>query len=315
MKEKISFCIPCYNSSKTIIPVIEEIDRIFCIKEDKYTYEVVAVVDGSPDDVFLVLKNYAKDKKHIKVVNLAKNFSQANARMATLKYATGDYLVCLDDDGQCPINRFWELFEPIENDYDVSIAKYSKKKQSVFKNFGSKINKLMTKFLLDVPKEFTMSNFFVVKRYIADEMVKYTNPYPYSTGLLVRSTSSFAYVPMEDRSRIEGNTGYNLKKLLSLWLNGFTNFSVKPLRLSSLVGVICAFCGFIFGVITIFRKIFIENISVGWSSTVAIMLFIGGLIMLMLGMIGEYIGRIFICINNSPQYVVKDTVNINGDIE
>ena len=118
---------------------------------------------------------------------------------------------------------------------------------------------------------------------------------------------------MAERDRLEGEGNYTLRKSLSLWVNGLTAFSVKPLRVSSLIGVICAIIGFIFGIITIIRKIVYTNISVGWSSTVSIMLFIGGLIMLMLGMIGEYIGRIYISINNSPQYVIRETINITND--
>lgn len=308
--EKISFCIPCYRSSRTITGVINEIIEVMQQRSNHYDYEIVCAVDGSPDNVFEVLKDMAKSNNKIKVVNFAKNFSQANARMATLKFATGDYLVCLDDDGQCPMDHFWKLFEPIENGKDVSIAKYPKKKQSWFKNLGSKINIMMVHLLMDVPKDFSMSNFFIIRKYLAHEMIKYENPYPYMTGLISRSTNSFAHVIMEERERTEGTTGYTLKKLIALWLNGFTAFSVTPLRFSSLVGVICALCGFIFGIVTVIRKLINPVISAGWSSTVAILLFIGGLIMLMLGMIGEYIGRIYISINNSPQYVVKETINL-----
>ena len=124
---------------------------------------------------------------------------------------------------------------------------------------------------------------------------------------------SIALVKMEDRKRISGKTGYTLKKLISHWLNGFTAFSIKPLRFSSLIGVICAVMGFLFGIITIIRKLIDPSIVAGYSSTIAILLFIGGLIMLMLGMIGEYLGRIYISINNSPQYVVRETINIDKE--
>lgn len=313
MRELISFCIPCYKSSHTIIPVIEEINRI--MEEREYDYEIITVVDGSPDDVFDILKKYANEHKFLKVINFSKNFSQANARMATLRYAKGDYMVCLDDDGQCPMANLWELIEPLFNGKDVSIATYPKKKQSLFKNFGSAVNRLMIHTLMDVPKEFSMSNFFAMKRFVSEQILKYSNPYPYITGLIVQSTNNISYVVMDERERFEGTTGYTFTKLLSLWLNGFTAFSVKPLRISSLVGVICALCGFVFGIVTIIRKLCVPNISAGWSSTVSILLFIGGLIMLMLGMIGEYIGRIYISINNSPQYVIKETINIDEDDE
>ena len=131
--------------------------------------------------------------------------------------------------------------------------------------------------------------------------------------MLLRTTSDIINVQMDERERFSGSTTFTFGKMLGMWLNGLTAFSIKPLRLSSLVGVICAIIGFIFGIVTIIRKLVVPDISVGWSSIVSIILFIGGLIMLMLGMIGEYIGRIYISINNSPQYVVKETINIDED--
>lgn len=308
-KKIISFAIPCYNSSNTIGIVISEIIQTIN-NSDKYDYEIVTVIDGSPDNVYDVLSNLAKDNKKIKVINLSKNFGQANARMASLKYSTGDYIVCLDDDGQCPVSETLRLITPLENGFDISIADYPHKKQSVFKNIGSFANKICARILLDVPKDFRSSNFFAIKRYLCDQINNYNNPYPYIDGLVSQATNSIAYVPMEERNRISGKTGYNLKKLISLWLNGFTAFSIIPLRVSSFVGILCAFIGFLFGVITIIRKLIVPDIQVGWTSTISILLFVGGLIMLMLGIIGEYIGRIYISINNAPQYVVKQTINL-----
>lgn len=309
--EKISFCIPCYRSAKTIGIVIEDIKKIVLEREKEFDYEIICVVDGSPDNVFDILSAMAKQDFRIKVINFAKNFGQGNARMASMLYATGDYIVCLDDDGQCPMSEFWNLFKPIENGSDVSIARYPKKKQSVFKNFGSYVNKVMVKTLLDVPKDFTMSNFYVIKRYVVKQIIKYDNPYPYMTGLITRVTSSICHVKMEENERLEGKTGYTFKKLIGLWVNGLTAFSVIPLRISSVAGIICSLLGFIIGAITVIRKLLGADITAGWSSMVSIMLFMGGLIMLMLGMIGEYLGRIYICLNKSPQYVVKDKINIS----
>ncbi len=315
MKKKISFAIPCYRSENTIASVIDEINITLEKVSDKFDYEVVTVIDGSPDNVFSVLKDIAKNNEKVKVVNLAKNYGQSNAKISALRHATGDYIVLLDDDGQCPVDKTIELIQPLEQGYDVSFADYPVKKQSWFKNFGSKVNTYTSRIVLDVPKGFHSSNFYAMKKFVRDQIVLYRNPYPYMDGLISQITKSIAYVPMEERERISGSTGYTFKKLLALWLNGFTAFSVVPLRISSLIGVICAIAGFIFGIVTIIRKLVIVDISVGWSSTISIMLFIGGLIMLMLGMIGEYIGRIYISINNAPQYVEKETININNNNE
>lgn len=312
MKKLVSFAIPCYNSSQTILQVINEIEARMS-ETEVFDYEIVTAVDGSPDNVYDVLSAIANYNDKVKVVNLAKNFGQANARMATIKFAQGDYIVCMDDDGQCPVNYIFDLLQPLEEGYDIAIADYPRKKQSVLKNFGSDINKFTSRILLDVPKDFRFSNFFAMKKFLANQILKYDNPYPYMEGLVSQSTRNISYVPMEERERISGNTGYTLKKLVGLWLNGLTAFSVKPLRISSVVGMICAFIGFIFGIVTVIRKLVIPDISVGWSSIVSIMLFMGGLLMLMLGMVGEYIGRIYISMNNAPQYVVRQTINIKDE--
>ena len=306
----ISFVIPCYGSEKTIEPVVNEIIDVVSNKSD-YTYEIIAVNDCSPDKVYNKLVLLAGENKKIKVINFAKNMNRPGAVMAGFNYAKGDYVVVMDDDGQCPMERFWELLAPIEQGHDVSIAKYPERKQSAFKDFGTFVNKKMTEFIINRPKEMEFTNFMILQSYIVKEIIKYKNPFPYFTGLILRTTSDIVNVPMEERERIAGKTNFTFSKMLGMWVNGLTAFSIKPLRISSLIGVICAIVGFMFGIVTIIRKIFISNISVGWSSTVSILLFIGGLIMLMLGMIGEYIGRIYISINESPQYVIKEMINFD----
>ena len=312
-KPKISFCIPCYRSEKTIGGVISGIHQAMSEKAGEYDYEVVCAVDGSPDRVSAVLKNLAEQDSRIKVVELSRNFGQGNARMASLHYASGDYCICLDDDGQCPIENVWELFAPLRENADVSIAAYPHKEQSFLKNCGSRLNSLMVRFLLDVPADFQMSNFYGFRAFIRDQILRYPNPYPYITGLLVKATDSFAYVPMREHPRASGTTGYTFRKLVHHWLDGFTSFSVRPLRMASLLGGIFALLGFGLGVGAIIRKIFLSDIQSGYTSIFAAILFIGGIIMCLLGLVGEYVGRIFICINRSPQYVVRSTVNIEKD--
>lgn len=307
--QKISFVIPCYGSENTIENVIYEI--LDTVKQrQEYDFEIIVVNDSSPDNVLAVLKSIARQFDFFKIVNLAKNAGKHAAVMAGYKYVTGDIIVNLDDDGQCPLDKLWCMIDLLSDDCDVVIAKYPQKKQSLFKNFGSKVNALMTSIIMDKPKDLSLTNFSVMKRFVLTEILKYTNPYPYLDGLILRTTSKIINLEMEERNRIEGQGNFTFKKSISLFVNGFTAFSVKPLRISSLIGVICAIIGFVFGMITIIRKIIVPNIAIGWSSTIAIMLFIGGLIMLMLGMIGEYIGRIYISLNNSPQYVIKETVNL-----
>ena len=304
----LSFVIPCYCSERTIEEVIAEIHSKMTEKSD-WTYEIIVVNDASPDNVYSVLISLAHSDHRIKVINLVKNSGKPSAQMAGYAFAKGDIIVDLDDDGQCPIDKLWDLIEPLNNGYDVVYARYSKRKQSAFKNFGSKINALMARYIIDQPKDLYISNFSAHKHFVSAEMIKYKNPYPYCTGLILRTTSNIANVDMEERERTAGVGHYTFRKSLSLWLNGFTAFSVKPLRIATFLGAVCALFGFLFGVVTIIHKLLNPAMPAGYSSTMAVLLFVGGMIMLMLGLIGEYVGRIYISINNSPQYVIRETVN------
>lgn len=231
--------------------------------------------------------------------------------MAGMSVCTGDYIILMDDDGQCPMESLWKLIKPLEEGHDVSIAKYPVYKQSIFKSFGTVVNRKMTEVVMEKPKDLSFTNFSAMQRYIVEEILKYKNPYPYMTGLLLRTTSDIVNVEMEERERIVGRTTFTFKKMLKLWINGFTAFSVKPLRVSTVVGVITALVGFLYGLYIIIYKLFFHpNVLQGYSSLMAVFLFIGGMIMVMLGLIGEYIGRIYICINDSPQYVIKEKYNV-----
>ena len=283
------------------------------MEHDAYQYEIILVNDSSPDGVWYVITELARARKDVKAISFSRNFGQHAALMAGYQVAKGNIIVTADDDGQTPLDQVFELIKKLEEGYDVVYAKYRKTKQSFWRRCGSWVNAKMSESLIGKPKKIDSNSFFVMRRFVAQEMLRYRNSYPYIGGLIFRATKNIANVTVEHRQRMEGKSGYTVFKLIKLWMNGFTAFSVLPLRASSLVGVICAIVGFIFGIVTVIRKLVIPDISVGWSSTVSIMLFIGGLIMLMLGMIGEYIGRIYICLNNAPQYVVRETINVDGE--
>lgn len=307
---KVSFVIPCYRSSKTIKNVLDEIEKT--IQKTKFDYEIILVNDASPDNTYEVLKEIASKNKRVKAINLAKNSGQASATMCGFSFATGDYIVCGDDDGQTPFCRTNELIDKLEKEnFDVVCGKYINRDQkSAVRNLGSKLSIKMAEAVLEQPKGLYMSAFFVARKFVVQEMLKYNNPYPYIIGLLLRTTKNIGNVEVQQRDRQEGKSGYSLKKLFLLWMNGFTTFSIKPLRISSFIGFACSAIGFIFGIAAIIRKLVDPNVAVGWTGLISIILFIGGIIMLMLGMIGEYVGRIYISINNSPQYVIKETTNI-----
>ena len=306
---KISFVIPCYRSEHMIGKVVEEIKTTMETMSD-YTYEVVLVNDCSPDNTFGAIKALAKEYSFVKGINLARNFGQHAALMAGFHNVTGDIIVCLDDDGQTPANEVGKLLAKLEEGYDAVYAKYEHKQHSAFRNLGSKVNELMTRFLLNKPKELYISSYFAAKRYVIDDVCRYENSYPYVIGLVLRATKHITNVVVNHRDREEGVSGYTLKKLLGLWFNGFTAFSVKPLRIATIMGGVSATGGFLYALYTILKKLFLPDIPVGFSALMSAVVIFGGMIMLTLGLIGEYIGRIYISINSAPQYVIRETVNM-----
>lgn len=307
MCTSVSFVIPCYRSEQTITGVVEEITQTMG-QLPGYTFEIILVNDCSPDDTFQIIRQLCGQYDNLIGINLARNFGQHSAIMAGLHYATGDVCVFLDDDGQTPANEVEKLLDAIAAGADVAMASYDHKMHSHFRNWGSKVNECMMHIMLHKPRELFVSSYFAVKRFVADSMLQYSNSYPYLPGLLLRATKNIVNVPVHHREREVGTSGYTLKKLLGLWFNGFTAFSVVPLRVATAVGVASAFVGFIYGIYTIIRKLVDPNILLGFSSIMAAILFIGGMLMIMLGLVGEYIGRIYISLNNSPQYVVREAI-------
>lgn len=315
MSKLISFVIPCYRSEQTIGRVIEEINSTMA-SLPQYGYEIVLVNDASPDDTFEVIRELCRQQSNICGVNLAKNFGQHSALMAGFHYVRGEIVVCLDDDGQTPASEVGKLLQGIEEGADVVYAKYAHKQHNTFRNFGSKVNELMTRVMLGKPKELYLSSYFAARRFVVEEMLRYTNSYPYVIGLVLRSTKKIINVEVTHREREIGTSGYTVSKLLALWINGFTAFSVKPLRLATVMGVISACGGFLYGIYTIIKKLFINpDVVIGFSALMAAIVFFGGVIMLMLGIIGEYIGRIYISLNNSPQYVIRESIDERDTVE
>ena len=303
----VSFVIPCYRSEHTIAGVVEEINRAMAALP-QYDHEIVLVNDCSPDGTFAVLERLARQDGRVCAVDLAKNFGQHAAIMAGLSHTRGDFVVCLDDDGQTPADEVGKLLSKLEEGYDVVYASYEHKQHSKFRNWGTRINNKMTEIMLGKPKDLAIPSYLAAKRFIIDEMLNYKHCFPYVDGLVLRSTRKLCNVPVNHRQRQEGESGYTIGKLLSLWMNGFTSFSVKPLRLATYAGVITAMLGFIYAIYIIIKHFVDSSVPVGWSSTMALQLVLGGIILVVLGLVGEYIGRIYMCINASPQFVEREIV-------
>ena len=230
--------------------------------------------------------------------------------MAGYRKVTGDIVVSLDDDGQNPPQEMFKLIDALNEKTDLVYAKYIQKKRSLFRNFGSKVNDWMVQWLLNKPKELYLASYYAAKRFIIDEMVKCENPFPYIDGLALRSTSEYINVDIVHKERVAGNSGYSIAKLLGLWMNGLTSFSVKPLRIATFSGFCISLFGLVLAIFIIIQKLILkDSVSAGWPSIMTVVLILDGAIMIMLGLVGEYVGRIYVTMNKSPQYVIKDEVN------
>ena len=307
-KKLVSFVIPCYRSRDTIRGVVEEIGAAMEKLAQVYDYEVILVNDCSPDDTFSQIRKLCRQDERITGVNLAKNFGQHAALMAGFHQVKGDILVCLDDDGQTPADEVGKLLSALEEGADVAYARYEHKHHNAFRNFGSRVNDWMLCFMLHKPKNLFISSYFAARRFVLEEMLRYENAFPYVIGLVLRTTKNIVNVTVEHRDRKSGVSGYTFGKLLALWFNGFTAFSEKPLRIATLTGTGCAGLGFLYGLYTVIKKLVVPNVPVGFSALMSGIMFIGGMLMLMLGLIGEYIGRMYICMNSAPQFVIREIV-------
>lgn len=300
----VSIVIPCYNSEKSLEVVVDEIVNVL---REKLVYEIILVNDGSSDKLWSIICQLSdKYKGFVTGIRLAKNFGQHAALMAGYRASRGDVVVQMDDDGQCNPKEIFTLLNKVDEGYDAVFARYPKAQKSLFRKWGSEVNRRMCIALIDMPADLKPMSFAAFRRYVVDEMIRYDKPYPYIAGLIFRSTSNLCDVEVEHRSRIEGKSNYNIARLLKLWINGFTAFSVKPLEFAAVSGAFIALIGIIYSITIIFKRILGYPYLEGWSSLIALTLLLDGFLLIMIGLVGEYIGRVYICLNNAPQYVIRE---------
>jgi glycosyltransferase involved in cell wall biosynthesis len=307
---KVSIVIPVYGGEKTIGPLVRELlDRL----GSAFELEFVLVNDSSPDGAGAVCRRLAAEHPNVKFLDLSRNFSEHNAVMAGLNHSTGDHAVIIDDDFQNPPEEVIKLIREIEKGYDVVFSYYERKRHHPLRNLGSWFNNQVASVLIGKPKDLYLSSFKAINRFVIDEITKYDGPYPYVDGLILRVTRRYGRVLVEHRARGEGKSGYTLRKLVALWLNMFTNFSILPLRLASYAGFACAVLGIVVALIFTFEKLRRPDLPAGWASLIVSVFLIGGIQLFALGMIGEYLGRLFLKANRTPQFVIRESVNCGTD--
>jgi undecaprenyl-phosphate 4-deoxy-4-formamido-L-arabinose transferase len=302
---KYSVVIPCYRSSVTVRKVVEETMEQFR-QMNRGDVEFVLVDDCSPDEgeTVRVLRSLVEDYPNVRAVELAHNCGQHNATMAGLNFAEGDFIISMDDDGQTSPTQLPILLEEIDKGFDIVYGYYPHKQHSGFRNMGSRFNQWSVRVLLGKPKDMKTSSFWVIRRFVRDYAIQYRSAYTHLQGVFLRVTRNISCVPVEHFKREAGHSGYTFGKLVQLWAN-IIGFSIVPLRAATVLGYIFALAGLIGIIGVIVRKIIRPVTAIGWPSLMVSIFFFSGLILLFLGLIGEYIGRIFLGICNNPQFVVR----------
>jgi undecaprenyl-phosphate 4-deoxy-4-formamido-L-arabinose transferase len=284
------------------------------IKLGREQVEFVLVNDCSPDGgkTIAKLREMAAKYPDVKVVGLAKNSGQHNALMAALRFANGDVIIGMDDDGQTHPSQLGKMFETFEQGYDLVYGYYPEKKHNWFRNLGSRFNDLTVNAMIKKPKDVRTSSYFIVRKFVRDYSIEYTGPYTYLLGLFMRCTQNIASVPIQHFEREVGESNYTLSSLIGLW-SDIIGFSVIPLRVASLTGFFFAGAGLIAAIVVFIMKFVRPDMSMGWPSLMCAIFFFFGLNFMFLGMIGEYLGRLFLSMNKEPQYVIKETYNISEE--
>src|SRR3989442_2705780 len=271
-------------------------------------FEIILVNDGSEDDSELVCAALAeKSPEVITLVHLSRNFGEHNAVLAGLSYSRGQYVAVLDDDGQNPPEEVMPMLQELKRKgYDVVYGHYIEKKHSWFRNAGSRFNDRIATLMLDKPKDLYLSSFKVMNRFLVNEIIKYRGPYPYTDGLIYRTTRKIGQIPVEHRASASGPSRYTFRKLVRLWLNMFLNFSIKPLRFSVYVGLLVSAFSVLALIAIVIDKLWItRNMTFGIPTVLASIVFFAGLELMILGLVGEYLGRLYLDQTGTPQYVVR----------
>ncbi len=299
---ELSVVIPVYNGAGTIGAVADALARLPIADR----LELVLVVDGSPDDSLAVCRRLAAaGRLRVTVVEHSRNYGEHNAVMSGLRQARGRFVITMDDDLQNPPEEVQRLYEYTRDQgFEVVYTRYDDKQHAGWRNLGSRLHNRMADLLLDKPKGLYLSSFRCMTGFVAGEVARNDGPFPYVDGLILQVTQSLGCLTVRHLPRAQGRSNYTLARLLRLWLSMALNFSAIPLRVASLFGIAMCAIGFL-GLIEVIAEALLHTTPSGWSSTLSVVLLLSGTQLLLLGVLGEYVGRMFLTINRRPQSVVK----------
>lgn len=306
-KAKISIVIPCYYAEKSIAGVVEKTAKELN-KYYKYSYEFILVNDGSDDNTFSEILKLSRKYHFVRGIDLAKNCGQHNAILAGMKYADGDYILGMDDDFQTHPSQIYKLIKKLEEGYDIVYGKFPHRHHSIIRNMESKISDLTVRYLINKPKGLKACPMYIIRRFVRDEVIKSNSAYTNLQGLFLRSSSKIANVEIEHFDRKYGKSGYTFKKLFKLW-SSFLNYSVKPIHLILTTGIIFFVAGVIYMLTSILLSMEFQH------KIYSEIIIFSSIIIFAIGIIGTYIGRLFMSVTYEPQYIIRtDTTKIIKEV-
>ncbi|HSC74706.1 MAG TPA: glycosyltransferase family 2 protein [Pseudomonadales bacterium] len=299
----LSIVVPVYNGAASVPALVEALSQL----QIDGGLEIVLVNDGSPDNSLAVCRDLCKrNAVALTVVNLARNFGEHNAVMAGYTHARGEYIINMDDDLQNPPEEVIHLWQHTKiNNFDAVYTFYEHKQHDGWRNLGSRFTNWCADVVIDKPKGLYLSSFRCVHAFLAQAVIEHSGPFPYIDGLIFQITQNVGTLAVKHLPRVNGASNYTMSRLLRLFLSMLLNFSVLPLRIGTLTGVLLAGVGVV-GLLAIMVEALLTDTPRGWASMMAGVLTLTGVQLMMLGIIGEYLGRMFLTINKKPQFVVRN---------
>lgn len=298
----LSVIIPVYNSERTILPLTERLQACLAGR----LFEIVLVNDGSSDRSELVCQQIEDRYDNVQFIALRRNFGEFNAVLCGLNHARGQYTVLIDDDFQNPPEAILTLIDVAEEgQYDVVYSRYAQKQHHWFRNLGSWVVNTLTTYSIDKPKDLYLSSFKLIKREVVDEIIRYHGPYPYIDGLIFRVTRNVTSVEVPHDTRAEGHSNYTFRKLVSLFLNVFIGYSLWPIRVFTVLGAFMFCLGVLSGVLFFISWLTNLILFTGWGIVVWALVIGLGVQLLFLGVLGEYLGKLFMAQSGLPAYSIK----------
>src|SRR5712664_2566378 len=301
----LSIVIPVYNGASSIAELVGALEEISI----EGGHEIVLVNDGSPDNSLEVCAALIdKARVPITLVSLARNYGEHNAVMAGLRYASGAHVITMDDDLQNPPEEVQRLLAFSQRSgKQVVYTYYDDKRHPMWRNFASRFANRVADFVLDKPSGLYLSSVRCMSAFVVREISRYEGPFPYVDGLILQVTQDIDRLLVSHLPRAVGRSNYTTRRLLRLWLSMFVNFSVMPLRISTLTGFALSLIGTVGSIIVLTEALFFSP-PAGWASLMAAVLLLSGVQLVILGIVGEYLGRLYLTANGKPQAIVKSVI-------